>query len=137
MQTPKIASLTCDPYPVPYYHLVNGLHDPHQTWSYLFTGVEGDSHTSPCFVHELSHPNRGTFSTLPQGRTYSPASSKSLERALRDAMKSVLEKDGASDTRTSFYNKFKEEVDEYYDDLQEKHNGDMDATLIFVSFLLS
>ena len=57
MQTPKIASITCDPYPVPYYHLVNGLHDLHQTWSYLFTGVEGDSHTSPCFVHELSHPN--------------------------------------------------------------------------------
>ena len=52
-------------------------------------------------------------------------------------MKSVLEKDGASDTRTSFYNKFKEEVDEYYDDLQEKHNGDMDTTLIFVSFLFS
>ena len=68
---------------------------------------------------------------------YSPASFDSLEKALRDALKSVLEKDGSSDPRTSFYNKFKEEVDEYDDDLQEKHDGDLDTTLIFVSLLLS
>ena len=74
------------------------------------------------------------LSTLSQGRKYSPASSKSLENALRDALESVLKKDGGSDPRASFYNKFKEEIAEHDGDFQEKHGGDLDTTLLFVSF---
>ena len=59
--------------------------------------------------------------------------SKSLEKALRDALKSVLEKDVGSDPRASFYNRFREEIAEHDDDFQEKHGGDLDTTLIFVS----
>jgi len=59
-----------------------------------------------------------------------------LEKALRDALRSVLEKDGGSDPRTRFYNKFKEEVDEHDDDLQEEHGEDLNTVLIFVSFPL-
>lgn len=59
--------------------------------------------------------------------------SLSLEKALREALKSVLERDGSSDPRTNFYNKFKEEVAEHDDDLQEKHDEDLNTALIFVS----
>lgn len=58
----------------------------------------------------------------------------SLEGAPRDALKSGLGKDGGSDPRTSFYNKFKEEVAEHDNDLQKKHDEDLNTTLIFVSF---
>ena len=58
----------------------------------------------------------------------------SLEKALHDALKSILEKGGGSDPRTRFYNKFKEEVDEHDDDLQEEHGEDLNTVLIFVSF---
>jgi len=57
----------------------------------------------------------------------------SLENALRDALKSVLEKEGSSDPRTSFYNKFKEEVTEHDDDFHKKYDEDLNTTLIFVS----
>lgn len=49
-------------------------------------------------------------------------------------MESGLGKDGGSDPRTSFYNKFKEEVAEHDNDLQKKHDEDLNTTLIFVSF---
>ena len=65
--------------------------------------------------------------------TYSSAL-KSLEKALRAALKSVVEKDGGSDPRSNFYNKFKEEVAEHDDDLQKKHDEDLNTALIFVSF---
>ena len=45
----------------------------------------------------------------------------------------MLDKDGGSDPRTNFYNKFKEEVAEHDDELQEKHDEDLNTTLIFVS----
>jgi HEPN domain-containing protein len=57
-----------------------------------------------------------------------------LENALRGALKSVLGKDGGSDPRTSFYNKFKEEVAEHDEDLLKRHDEDLNTTLIFVSF---
>jgi hypothetical protein len=57
-----------------------------------------------------------------------------LENALRGALKSVLGKVGGSDPRTSFYNKFKEEVAEHDEDLLKRHDEDLNTTLIFVSF---
>ena len=57
----------------------------------------------------------------------------SLEKALRNALRSVLEKDGSSDPRTSFYDKFKEEVAEHDDDFHKKYDEDLNTTLIFVS----
>lgn len=59
---------------------------------------------------------------------------QSLEQALRDALKSVLEKDGHSNPRTRFYNRFKAEVAEHDDDFLQTYNADLDTTLIFVCF---
>ena len=56
-----------------------------------------------------------------------------MEKALRDALKSVLEKDGRSDPRTSFYHKFKEEVAEHDEDFHQKYDDDLNTTLVFVS----
>jgi hypothetical protein len=73
---------------------------------------------------------------LLQHHAYSITDCKSLEEALRGALKSVLEKDGVRDPRTSFYHKFKEEVDEHDDDFHKKYDEDLNTTLIFVSFFL-
>lgn len=60
---------------------------------------------------------------------------KSPEKVPHDALGSAkLEKDGRSDFRTRFYNKFKEEVAEHDEDLQKMHDEDLNTTLIFVSF---
>jgi len=73
---------------------------------------------------------------LDQRHVYSIAGFKSLEEALRGALKSVLEKDSGRDPRTGFYNKFKEEVAEHDDDFYKKYDEDLNTTLIFVSSLL-
>ena len=67
---------------------------------------------------------------------YSIAGFKSLEEALRDALKSVLEKDSGRDPRTGFYNMFKEEVAEHDDDFYKKYDEDLNTTHIFVNSLL-
>lgn len=59
---------------------------------------------------------------------------KSPKKVPHDALGSALEKDGCSDFRTRFYNKFKEEVAEHDEDLQKMHDEDLNSTLIFVSF---
>ena len=85
----------------------------------------------PLRLKVQSGPTEVTLHFIPQQK-YQITGFRSLENALRDALKSVLEKDGRSDPRTSFYHKFKE-VAEQDEGLHQKYDGDLNTTLVFVS----
>ena len=114
----------------------------YQAWSYLWRKVKVAC-TPPHLRHDPSHLKRWHCPTKvpsPLGctdRRTHPLALKSPRQALRVASKLAPEKNGFSDSRTCFYNKFKEEVAEHNEDLQKKHNEDLNTTLIFVSFFLS
>ena len=60
--------------------------------------------------------------------------------SLEDAILKVLQTltrpvETTNNARVDFYNKFKRAADEYDDNFVRKYGGDLDTTLIFVSFL--
>jgi len=142
MQLSPGVKMPRNPHTTPYYDLINEPHDPHQMRSTYQLGLKEIATLSP-HLRDGIRPR----AQLRPARVPSPLrcnnncadvlASLSLEKALRDALISVLEKGGGSDARTSFYNKFKEEVAEHDNDLQKKHDEDLNTTLIFVSFTLS
>jgi len=119
----------------PSHNLVNGSHGPYRISSHLLTRLEGIILGSPHSRHDPSHFRQAEVpipSCRNDERTHLLVF-QSLEKALRDALKSVLEKDAPPDPKTKFYSKFKEEVAEHDDDFLTKHDEDMNNTLIFVS----
>ena len=106
----------------------------------LITGAGGGSHTftplrpCPTLPQNMTSTNRGTFPLRRNVKHIHLLGFVSLEKAPRIPLESGPGKDGGSDPRTSFYNKFKEEVAEHDDDIQKKHDEDLNTTLIFVSF---
>jgi hypothetical protein len=60
-----------------------------------------------------------------------------LEKALHNALKSVLDGAGPwANPRARFYKKFQREIEEYDQELEKKYDEDLNITLIFVSIAL-
>ena len=71
-------------------------------------------------------------SRLSQGQSISQT--KTIEEALRDALKSVVDSSGlGSNPRVEFYNKFQREMEDHDRDFEKKYDEDLNTTLIFVS----